>query len=327
MHTRHVEPLQQTSSDDDFAHPIFSATHFRIQTKAVVELKENLTRLVWTGATGAALLGFSRAGKTTALLLMEDQIKARNGHQMPILFYSAHRRDQHTIRALYESIYKHLGLDYRRNEKMETLVANLLMHLAETARSRHLDRVVMLIDEAQRLAIEQIDVFAELDDRLRKEYSIALICLFVGNLEQMGRLLEEVKKGQNEHIEGRFFRQILRFTGLRSVDDVRFCLEQYDQLRFPKKGPTYTEHFLPEAYTQGFRLASLAESMWSEYQRCKHEWHLNDWPMESFIRAVNTLLTDYLHTFGTEEYSAEMFRKCINISGLRPGITLDEDDS
>lgn len=305
-------------------HPIFNPMRFRINTPAIEALRRNLTRLVWTGATGAALLGFTRAGKTIALELLGSSLQARNGHAIPVITYATHRRDKHTIRALYENIHSHLNLEYKRSTGTERLCSHLLMHLAEIAKAHHANQLVMMIDEAQRLAIPQIDLFAELDDRMRKEYSISLMAVFVGNLEQMGRLLDEVHKGENEHIEGRFFRQTFRFTGLRSVDDVRFCLAQYDTRRYPENGPTYTENFLEHAYANGFRLVSLAQSIWGEFALCRKELHIDDWAMEYFVRAVNILLTDYLPKFGTHAYSDEMFHRCIDVSGLYPDMVLEE---
>jgi hypothetical protein len=318
----------KTNSSNTFdIHPIFDPVRFRINTPPIKELHTNLTRLVWTGATGAALLGFTRGGKTTAVEMVSENITSRSGHCIPVIRYSVHRRDQHRIRSLLENISAHLKLNYHSHDSAEALSANLLMYLAETAKSHHVNQLIFVIDEAQRLAIPQIDLFAELDDRLRKEFSMMLMCLFVGNLEQMGRLLDEVRQGENEHIEGRFFRQTLRFRGLRSKGEVKFCLSQYDKLRYPNKGPTYTEYFLQKAFTDGFRLASLFSSIWEEYKIVQKELSTKEWAMEYFVRAVNTLLTDYLPKFGVNKYTSDMFRRCIDVSGLNSSPDVDEIDS
>ena len=101
-------------------------------------------------------------------------------------------------------------------------------------------------------------------------------------------------------------------------------MSQYDKLRYPKNGPTYTEYFLPKAYAKGFRLASLVDSIWGEFRACKQQLPITDWAMENFVRAVNTLLTDYLPKFGVNRYNSEMFRHCIDISGMYPSIEIDE---
>lgn len=309
---------------DYFGHPIFYPAEFRIITPAIKELQSILTRLVWTGATGASLLGFTRAGKTTAIELISDKIISRSGNKIPILRYSAHQRDQHTIRSLYVNLLAHLDLPYITREKTEVLIDKLLMFIAETAKKHVVKQVIMAVDEAQRLAIPQIDVFAELDDRLRKEYSVSLMCLFIGNQEQMGRLLDAVHEGRNEHIEGRFFRQSFRFGGLRSKADVSYCLKQYDQLRYPNNGPTYTEYFLPNDFENGFRLTTLASPIWAEFRRYQKTLGVKNWAMEYFVRTVNLLLTDYLTKYGVENYSDDMIRECINVSGLIPEIELRE---
>lgn len=307
-----------------YSHPIFYPVDFRINTPAINDLQNTLTRLVWTGSTGASLLGFTRAGKTTAIELISDRIKSRSGKSIPVLRYSAHQRDQHTIRSLYVNLLSHLDLSYLTRQKTETLIEKLLMYMAETAKKHHVKQIILAVDEAQRLAIPQIDVFAELDDRLRKEYSVSLMCLFIGNQEQMGRLLNAVHEGRNEHIEGRFFRQSFRFGGLRSKADVWFCLNQYDQLRYPANGPTYTEYFIPKDYANGFRLGSLADSVWSEFRSYQKTVSAKDWAMEYFIRAINLLLTDYLTKFGSVAYSSDMISECINVSGLIPELEFCE---
>ena len=322
-----IETSLQTTGSDAYLHPIFDPVRFRINTLATIELQNNLTQLVWTGATGASLLGFTRAGKTTAMELNVDKIKARSGHTIPVIRYAVHRRDQHRIRSLLANISAHLDLRYKVRDTAEQLSENLITYLAETAKSHHVNQIVMSIDEAQRLAIPQIDLFAELDDRLRKEYSISLLCLFVGNQEQMGRLLDEVYNGENEHIEGRFFRQTFRFRGLRSAQDVAFCLKQYDQLRYPINGPCYTEYFLPDDYASGFRLASLADSIWAGFHSYQKGLDIKDWAMEYFVRAVNTLLTDYLYKYGAKDYCPDMFKNCIEISGLQPTVYVSEINS
>ncbi|MES9972967.1 MAG: AAA family ATPase [Candidatus Thiodiazotropha sp.] len=309
---------------DYYGHPIFYPVEFRLITPAIKQLQNVLTRLVWTGATGASLLGFTRAGKTTAIELISDKIKSRSGNKIPVLRYSAHQRDQHTIRSLYVNLLTHLDLPYRTREKTEILIDKLLMFIAETAKKHQVKQVIMAVDEAQRLAIPQIDVFAELDDRLRKEYSVSLMCLFIGNQEQMGRLLDAVHEGRNEHIEGRFFRQSFRFGGLRSKADVSYCLKQYDQLRYPYDGPTYTEYFIPSDYGNGFRLTTLAGSIWSGFRRYHKTLGAKEWAMEYFVRTVNLLLTDYLTKYGAANYSDDMISECINVSGLIPELELRE---
>ena len=310
------------------AHPIFDPIEFRINTPPVENLKNKLTRLAWTGACGAALLGYSRAGKSYGIQLVENEIESRAGKRIPVVRYSTHKRDSPGIRSLYENMLTRFCVYYKPHWKTEKLSDSLLTYLAEKARAADVKQLILAVDETQRLTISQIDLFSELLDVLEQEFKIALICLFIGNREQMGRLLKVIEEGENEHIYGRFFNQKFRFYGLKSDQEVEFCLNQYDTLRYPENGPTYTEFFMKDEYEKGFRMASLAESLWDGFIKCKKAMNkpINDWSMDSFVRTVNPLLTDYLSKFGSEAYSQDMLMECIKLSGLYPKLDEIKED-
>lgn len=73
--------------------------------------------------------------------------------------------------------------------------------------------------------------------------------------------------------------------------------------------------FLPQAFANGFRLSSLASSIWNEFRKYKGPL-VEDWAMDFFLRAVNLLLTDYLGQDGVDSYKPELFGSCIEVSGL-----------
>lgn len=292
----------------------------------IEKLRDDINTLVWTGYTGAAVLGFSRAGKTSALQVLYDDIHGRDGRKVPVLMYSAHRRDKTTIRSLYENILNRLNVHYVSTNRTELLVRQLVEFLSNTAADSNAKQIILAVDETQRLSIAQIDVFAELDDILRSEFGISMMCLFIGNKEQMGTLLERIYSGENQHICGRFFRRQYKFHGLRSIEDVEACLRQYDTKRFPAEGPTYTEFFLPEDYKKGFRLASVTNTIWRVYRAHKQHAGVSEWAMDYFIRATNILLVDYLTRYGVDRLSDEMFDNCIRLSGLYPEMLSYNDN-
>ena len=298
-------------------HPIFDPILFRIWTPHIIMLQESITKLVWLGATGAVVVGFSRAGKTSAFEMIKSNILDRAGNKVPVVVYSVHRRDCKTIKQLYKHIFSKLKLDFKRNDDYEDFADKLCMHLAEMANNTNSKSVVFAVDEAQRLSIAQLDLFAELCDVLAQEYSLLLTVIFVGNREQLKRLLDKITNGENEHIEGRFFRRKIEFHGLESLSDVEYCLEQYDKYSSPySDNPCCTECFLPEAYADGFRMKSLSTSIWRVFSEYRKDLHIREWGMEYFIISTKLLLTDYLPRIGVDSYSDDVFRQCIELSNL-----------
>lgn len=301
----------------DYNHPIFDDTQFMIETPATLQLLNEITQLIWLGSTGASVIGFSCAGKTTALKMLQRKITSRSGKTVPVIRHYVHRRDQQTIKQLLKNILNRLDIDYRDRDAAEDMVERLTIHMAETAQNNNSRNILFIVDEAQRLNINQIDLFAELYDILKEAYSILLTVVFVGNREQLSSLLETITNGDNEHIEGRFFRRVISFHGIRNHDDVKICLSQYDKMRFPSPdGPNCTEYFLSDDYANGFLLEHLSSPVWNVFKKYKTDLQIEDWGMKHFTQAIKILLTDYLHNKGASSFSNEMFEYCIDASDL-----------
>ncbi|MEJ1343138.1 MAG: ATP-binding protein [Candidatus Sedimenticola sp. (ex Thyasira tokunagai)] len=302
-------------------HPIFDEDMFRLITPEIEQLQRKVTELIYLNATGAAIIGFSRAGKTIALESLCGNIYSRTGNLVPVKRYSVHRRDQKSIKQLFQNIFKKFNLYYKPRESLEEFIDTLTIHLAELAHTYQSRNVLFVVDEAQRLKVDQIDVFSELYDELKRVHSIVLTVVFVGNKGQLGTLLREVVDSCNEHIEGRFFRRIIEFHGIRNAQEVRTCLSQYDKLKYPEHtGPTYTEHFLREDFENGFRLADCTEGMWDTFHEHQKKLKINEWGMEYFTQAVKVLLVDYLPKYGISEFSNEMVKLCIDASTLESDL-------
>lgn len=301
----------------DYNHPILDDTQFMIETPATIDLLNEITRLIWLGGTGASVIGFSCAGKTTALIMIQNKIISRSGKTVPVIRHYVHRRDQKTIKQLLKNILNRLDIDYLDRDAAEDMVERLTIFMVEKAHNYNSKNILFVVDEAQRLNINQIDLFAELFDILKEAYSILLTVVFVGNREQLSNLLKTITNGDNEHIEGRFFRRVIRFHGIRNHDDVRFCLSQYDKIRFPAPdGPSCTEYFLSDDCANGFLLEHLSSPVWSVFKKYKKDLQIEDWGMKHFTQAIKILLTDYLHNQGATSFSIEMFEHCIEVSDL-----------
>lgn len=128
------------------------------------------------------------------------------------------------------------------------------------------------------------------------------------------------------HIYGRFFRQHIKFKGLRSEGDVRDCLQQYDILRYPAQGPTYAEYFLPDTMADGWALADMAKDLWSAFVAHTQGLGIQYWGMQYFISTVNTLLCDVLPRCGHRNYEPEHIHECLHISGILPDLVKKRGD-
>jgi len=306
---------------DHYNHPVFRPREFLIPTPAMRQVREALTRCIYTRQTGMAITGEARAGKTCVARSIErNPIKHRNGSEVPILYASMPSRDQTTIRMVLRNLCISAGLKITLQDTADALSEMYFCHILDAFSGSKSPAVILLVDEFQHLAPKQFDAFAELYDRTER-FNIDLTTVFIGSYPDCQGLLDNLEGESYTHVYGRFFRQHFIFRGLRSARDVRQCLSQYDKLVFPKNGPSYTCYFLPESNGDGWRLADMAEDIWAAFIEHTKGTGIKEWGMQYFISAINTLLCDILPSCGHLDYESQHLQECLNISGLVPGLT------
>lgn len=301
-------------------HPMLSPLTLRLNTPEINRLKESLTQWIWTGATGGFIEGAPRAGKTTALKMLSEELITRTGASVPSHIFSVPPRDRGTIQTLYRNLCISADIDIKHKTKInsDVLLDDFYHFLMDKAFQAESDRAVLFVDEMQRLHINQIEVFAELHDLMEKK-DVLLSVFFTGNDSECDALIKAIEHKTRRHIQGRFFNQRTIFRGINSHKELRTCLKQYDSLRFPPgTGPTYTAAFLPAETEEGFKLAQLTSDIWDVYKGYKADYNISAWGMKYFTVAINVLLMDYLPKYGVNDFSSDMIKHCIDISGLVP---------
>lgn len=307
------------STIDIQSHPLLNPLNLHLETAAMKRLSEQIHRWVWHGATGGIILGESRTGKTYAVSNIAGKLISRDERPIPCHYYTQPHRDASTITMVFRELCISAGLPEKSRDQAAHLADRFLHYMIDLCIEHDSDVFVLLVDEMQRLAIKQLDAFAELHDNMHK-YGVRLVVIFVGNDPECWHLLDAIEKDNLEHIRGRFFCEGETVNGLTSKKEVAMCLKQYDRLRYPEDGPTYTAFVLPNAVKQGFKLESLSGILWDCFSSVKREHRLKSWRMKYFLRAVNTLLVDFLPQYGVEDIDEEMIMECIKISGLVPTL-------
>lgn len=302
-----------------YDHPVFHPLNLSLDTPMMASLHDEVTRWIWTGATGGMMYGTARIGKTTALSRLSTQLKARSGQRVPVFYVSVPGRDQKTITSVLRHLCDSAKLAYSPRAVSDQLSQMFLHHVMDVTHLAGCASALLIVDEMQRLNAAQFDVFAEMYDQLRL-LDISLTVLFSGNDPECFRVIDRLDTKKHAHIVGRFFLQSIHFQGLGSAESVRLCLGQYDTLRFPEDGPTFTEFFLKDDFERGWRLTSVAGDLWRVFSEYKKDHKLDSWGMQYFISTVNTLLADMLPKHGCDSFCDDMMHECIRVSGLVPSL-------
>ena len=311
--------MPKNTSELYYEHPIFNPLSLHLDTPMMHEIHDEITRWLWTGATGGVIYGAARSGKTTALVNIGKKLRLRSGQLIPSFYLSVPTRDQKTITSVLRHICDSAELPYTKFAVADSLAKMFLHHVIDATEINQCRRVLLIVDEMQRLKTAQFNVFAEMYDELR-QLGILLTVIFIGNDPECWNVINALDHKRHAHILGRFFIQVVPYSGIRSEEGVRACLREYDTLKFPEDGPTYTEFFLSEPFAQGYRLTSLSSDLWRVFREYQLEYKLESWGMQYFTTIVNTLLSDMLPTHGCDSFCDEMIHECIKISGLVPSV-------
>lgn len=308
-----------THRHDYYDHPLFHPKQLVLETPAMKQLKDELNRCLWTGATGAVVLGQSRAGKSTAAKLLCKQLVTRGKVKIPAYYTSTPLRDQNTILSVFRQLCWRANLRVTNQDRADHLSNRFMHYIIDSVDIQKCEQVVLFVDEMQRLSLNQFNAYAEIYDNL-SELNALLTVIFIGNDQESSSILSSIENPNYAHIRGRFFTHRMRFNGLKSKDDINECLKQYDTLRFPDDGPTYTEFFLPDDVRKGWRLSSLSGDIWRVFHSYQKNYQIPSWGMQYFTATINTLLSDFLPHYGVAKFDDDMIHACINVSGLIPSL-------
>jgi len=313
-----------TQPFEDFDLPLFSPLYPTLKTEPIFELAQKLTQWLWTGRVGAIVTGPARVGKTTALETVSRHLCDRRQRPVPVFLTAVEKLDHPTIKSMNWQLCQDAEIKTTKNQTAYQLSSAFGQWLMDEAARHDVSQMVLLIDECQRLTPDQFNAFADLYNKLRKKKRY-LLTVFVGNAQETSRLFEIMSSDAYAHIRGRFFNERWRFHGLRSLQEVRDCLAQYDTLPHPFDTDRSIVHgHLPEAMDSDFRLASAAPLFWSVFQDYQQRFKLTEWGMESFSITTNTLVADFLPKYGIENLNEEMVEEAVRISGLLPSmVSLD----
>ena len=270
------------------------ASAFWIPTPMARALENRIEAWVRCGHTGGLIIGEARLGKTKAVKALQHRLQNRSGQPIQVLYTHYGLRDVETIRAVFAKVARALDFEVQR-KTADVLLENIVIRLTDAALANDTRQVVLIVDEAQLLTIDQLNAFAEIYNDLVNVH-INCSVFFIANQDQFHSLGKALLRAENRYLRERFFNNFDYFFGIRSEGELKDCLHEYDNLIVSESPPLCaTEYFCPALYRQGWRLADIAPLYWRHYrERYGIPQGLTSWGMAQFTRATNLLLMDYL---------------------------------
>ena len=212
-------------------HPLYNPLSLRLRTSEIDRLSETLTQWLWTGQTGGFIKGNPRVGKSTALEMLANKLHTRTGKPIPSHIFTVPPRDRRTIQTIYRNlcISADIKLTSTRLRNTDAMLEDFFHYLMDMALETKSKRVLLFVDELQRLNIDQIEVFAELHD-LAARREVLLVVVFTGNDTECDKLINRIKTKKRELIHKRFLPKNLH-------------LKAYGALRTSRRVLNSTTHY------------------------------------------------------------------------------------
>lgn len=308
------------SSIDYSRHPITGAGYGFV-TPQLESIYTLLVKRIMEKRTGLAFIAPSRHGKTTAIELVARQLAAEFP-DLAIISYVAESTPVPRESSFFGSFLAFQNLQNPQKGSGSILRTRMKNYCLVRGRESISRQIVLLIDEAQRLFIEEWEWLSDILNFLKWK-SIYLTVVSFGQQELQDRRDLAANISQM-NLVARFFSEMHRFTGISSLSDLEVFMEQYDLERFPSRdGPTFTEFFLPKAWEGKFRLKTQAQDLWMAITSILPSANNHDYPLEHLVIAINKFLTNEAENDSIAFISTtELWKTYIDDSGLPDYLAL-----
>jgi len=288
--TRGASPSEFMRPIEDllFMHPLVTGKVV-LHTESIENLCKTVFRTVALRHTGLYYTGKSGVGKSWALEFLESYLRKKKPN-LPVVIHNNKNNQVPSIRAFFK-FYLATVENERLSGETADLVLRLTRNLAGIARSSGLDVLVLLIDEAQNMDLLDFNFLKDVGNELARE-GASLITVLMGQEPQFSKVVRKIQFNQRSDLISRFVLRQHDFFGIRSADDLRKLLSQIDSQTWEETpGVTWTQFFVPEAYSAGFRLAVHAEVMFETLLKEQIDKKV-EFPARQVFAAIREFLTD-----------------------------------
>ncbi|EJZ58264.1 ATPase [Pseudomonas fluorescens R124] len=269
----------------DHSHPILSR-EYRLNTPTLLAVVQNACFKVLMRKTGVVYTGEPRVGKTVCCEALLEEIPKRFPN-VYVVMIPAMNKDADALR--YSSIIHQLidqeGILPKARTSFVQRRSMLLERLKTRAELRNAKQIVLLIDELSRLSISDYKQLADIYNKLRADKITMTVISFA--MPSIDKVVADFLRNDDRHIIGRFFSDIRPLHGVTTIAQLNQVLKLYDDCAEEKLcGYSFTRNVLPQAYTAGFRLTSIAADLWREMSRIAAGKYVNNLPMEHVALVV-----------------------------------------
>lgn len=308
----------------DDLHPIFVQNGYQIYTKPTEDLANFVLSNIRQGHHGCSAYGAGGLGKTTAQQYLTDNVSRwlidRNKNQIGvaarIVMPSGVRR---TDRAFWSAINRRLKLQNAIRVDPGVSLDRLVAFVRTRCGRARQRRMVLFVDNAQRITDTEYQYLEDLDALLTEEH-LSLFLVLVRQSDAEGIDIGDDWLERPSHTVRRWFMDTMAFRPLTGLTEITHALGRYDRFAtFPTPDMPFTRYFAKEAFDRGWTLAKEAALLFEGMNALRSQYRLEPtetWPMATFTLTVHYLLADIAaQTPDFSGFTSEHIREALLASG------------
>ncbi|WP_410952984.1 ATP-binding protein [Pseudomonas sp. S1(2024)] len=236
--------------------------------------------------SGAFMFASPRMGKTRCALAIKDLLSS----EFPDSYVLYHTMDSERATYLVRDLLSSANLAVANRESRAIQLERYIEHIAAECEVRGGDQFVLIVDEMQLMLLQAFNDLLVVHNRLDAK-GISMTTLGFGQpqiLEARNLLISL----EAFNLVARFLSEPVRFEGCLSANVFQSILYNFDEVTEfpPNSGCSYTDFFLPIAFSNKYRLAAQHGDIWDALVQLVGEGVLPRIPFSYIIRLLNHLL-------------------------------------
>lgn len=275
-------------------HPLLSGQVI-LPTPPITELYKAIKRIILLREPGCCFTARSGVGKSYALAMIDSLVRK----EYPEISVFRHVTQNHqvpSIRAFFKHFLRTIKHHDRRGETSD-LRERLVNRLIDEGKASGLGIVVLLIDEAQEMALQDFKFLKDIGNELDKE-GVQLVAIMMGQEPEFGEVIIKLREQGRLDLVSRFTMRKRDFRALTTLEDFKAVLSSIDKAIFPEgSGCTWPQYFVPAAWEGGLRLENQAMNL---LEALKNAAGANSaqagFPARQLFLAIRALMVDHAAT-------------------------------
>lgn len=286
----------RTTDPIQMQHPMCFIRRPLADTHAIERVATSMTTAIEQNSHGMRLEGNTQRGKTHALVHLGA---TKEWRPFPMAFFHIRmaEHERSTENYLYKKFLSSAHLKTSHLSDPNFNLARVVTHLVSLAEEASAEVIVMPIDEAQRLHAKDFEHLHTLDNDIEAEGK-RLFVVLITQIDYIGKEPESILSEVSRHASARFMQHSNIFIPVYGAQELGRYLKQYDcTLIWPIGSDiTYSRHFAPVAFAEGWRFHHHAEEVWSLATELLDQHGIQSkawaWPMKTLETFVAYMLTD-----------------------------------